>query len=48
MRRGKVVIGRVIALLEREIGTNPVVYAPRDHLGSAKLQELADEITIQH
>jgi hypothetical protein len=44
MRRGKLVIGRVIALLQQEIGTNPIVYAPSVHLCSAKLLDLATEV----
>jgi energy-coupling factor transporter ATP-binding protein EcfA2 len=43
-RRGKVVIGRLIALLQKEIGQNPRVYFPSQHLKSERIGAIARAI----
>ena len=43
-RRGKVVLGRVIALLQQELGANPNVFAPSPHLIYPPLAALANAI----
>jgi energy-coupling factor transporter ATP-binding protein EcfA2 len=44
LRRGKDVIGRLQALLQQELGANPRIFLPSQHLRSATLQALALEI----
>jgi energy-coupling factor transporter ATP-binding protein EcfA2 len=44
MRRGKPVIGRLQALLQQELGANPRVYFPSQHLRSERLRQIANEI----
>lgn len=41
LRRGKEVIGRLIALLQQELGNNPRVYAPSLHLQSVALRAIS-------
>ncbi len=43
-RRGKDVIGRLEALLQQELGMNPRVYLPSQHLRSESLRAIALEI----
>ncbi|QDM17557.1 hypothetical protein [Tardiphaga sp. vice278] len=40
-RRGKVALGRLQALLQQELGSNPRVFFPSDHLQSPKLTALS-------
>jgi hypothetical protein len=42
--RGKDVIGRLTALLQQELGTNPRIFFSSQHLESAGLQALARDI----
>ena len=44
MRRGDIVLGRLVALLQEEIKSNPKVFEASPHLKSAKLAALADAI----
>jgi predicted ATPase len=43
-RRGKVVMGRLSALLQQEMGANPWIYYPSEHLRTAELTAVAAEI----
>ena len=43
-RRGKIVLGRVIALLQQEIGANPRIYFPSPHLHCPSLSAQAQGI----
>jgi hypothetical protein len=43
-RRGKIVLGRLIALLQQEIGQNPRVYFPTAHLKSTEITAIARAI----
>lgn len=43
-RRGKVVVGRVAALIQAELKTNPRIFQVSPHLKSERLQALASEI----
>jgi hypothetical protein len=40
-RRGKLVLGRLMALLQQEIGQNPRVFLPSPHLASPRITEIA-------
>jgi hypothetical protein len=44
MRRGKIVLGRVIALLQQELGDNPRVFFPSEYLKSDIVREIATAI----
>jgi energy-coupling factor transporter ATP-binding protein EcfA2 len=44
LRRGKVVLGRLLALLQQELGANPRIFFPSEHLRSAELEALAERI----
>jgi hypothetical protein len=44
LRRGKEVLGRLKALLQQELGTNPRVYFPSEHLRSEGLTVIANTI----
>ena len=44
MRRGKPVLGRLIALLQQEIQANPRIYEPTEFLKLPRLQAIADAI----
>jgi len=44
MRRGKIVLGRLQALLQQELGVNPRVFLPSVHLRSQSLQDVAATI----
>jgi hypothetical protein len=41
MRRGKAVLGRLHALLQQELGANPRIFFPSEHLRSTELEALA-------
>jgi hypothetical protein len=43
-RRGKIVLGRLTALLQQEIGQNPRIFFPSQHLEHARLTEMAHKI----
>jgi hypothetical protein len=43
-RRGKFVLGRLIALLQQEIGQNPRVFFPSPHLRSERITAIARAI----
>jgi hypothetical protein len=43
-RRGKIVLGRLIALLQQEIGQNPRVFFPSPHLRSKRITAIARAI----
>ena len=43
-RRGKIVIGRVIALIQQETGANPRVYSPSQYIVVSTLKDRADII----
>lgn len=43
-RRGKIVLGRVTALLQQEIGNNPKIFFPSQHLACATLTNLSQSI----
>jgi hypothetical protein len=44
MRRGKVVLGRLIALLQQELGANPRIFFPSTHLRCDALRTIAAQI----
>lgn len=44
MRRGKIVLGRVVGRIQQAIGANPRVFASTTHLQSPKLADLASRI----
>jgi hypothetical protein len=44
MRRGKIVLGRVVAAIQRELKANPRVFVPSPHLASQKLRAIAKTI----
>lgn len=44
LRRGKAVIGRLQALLQQELGTNPRIFSPSVHLRSDALETVARDI----
>lgn len=44
LRRGKVVLGRVIALLQQELGRNPRILVPSRHLERASLSQIAQTV----
>jgi hypothetical protein len=44
LRRGKLVLGRLIALLQQEIGQNPRIFLPSAHLRSARITAIAHAI----
>jgi energy-coupling factor transporter ATP-binding protein EcfA2 len=48
LRRGKVVLGRLIALLQQEIGAHPRIFFPTEHLRSARLAGVAQAIWVDH
>jgi hypothetical protein len=43
-RRGKIVLGRLTALLQQELGTNPWIFVTSEHLQINKLKAIAAEI----
>jgi hypothetical protein len=43
-RRGKLVLGRLTALLQREIGQNPRIFFPTAHLKSSRITAIAQAI----
>ena len=43
-RRGKVTLGRLQALLQQELGSNPRVFFPSEHLRTDKLSGIAASI----
>jgi energy-coupling factor transporter ATP-binding protein EcfA2 len=43
-RRGKAVLGRVVAALQKELKSNVRLFAPSSHLHVARLSEIADSI----
>jgi len=43
-RRGKIVLGRLTALLQQETGTNPWIWQPTEHLKSERFSNIAAEI----
>ncbi|WP_027542674.1 AAA family ATPase [Bradyrhizobium sp. WSM2254] len=47
MRRGKLVLGRVRALLQQEAGANPRIFFPSDYLKRQRLTEIAQQIRPQ-
>lgn len=44
MRRGKVVLGRLHSLLQQELGANPRIFFPSEHLRCTELETLAQRI----
>jgi hypothetical protein len=48
MRKGKIVLGRLQALLQQELGANPRVFLPSVHLRSQPLLEVATAIWPPH
>ncbi len=44
MRRGKEVLGRLRALLQTEMGTNPRIFFPSEHLRSVSLRAIAERV----
>ncbi|RJR45824.1 MAG: ATPase [Deltaproteobacteria bacterium] len=43
-RRGKYVLGKLIALIQQEIGVNPRIFSPSEHLIVHELEEIASKI----
>lgn len=47
MRRGKEVVGRVRALLQTEMGANPRIFFPSEHLRSVRLRTIAERVRAE-
>ncbi|WP_084802025.1 AAA family ATPase [Bradyrhizobium sp. Ec3.3] len=46
LRRGKIALGRLVALLQQELGANPRIFFPSEHLRSQKLTDVAGTIWV--